>query len=76
MNDSTAGIITIAVAIIIVVAFGSFVFVVGHVPNTTDYPHKTTAEPSPYGGPCIDKQSLHDSNMTCSTLDSILQPAK
>ena len=72
MNDSTAGIITIAVAIIIVVAFGSFVFVVGHVPNTTDYPHKTTAEP----GLCVDQQSLHDYNMTCSTLVAILQPAK
>jgi hypothetical protein len=76
MNDRSVGIITIAVAIIIVVAFGSFVFVVGHVPNTTDYPHKTTAEPSPYEGSCIDEQSLHDYKMTCSTLDSILQPAK
>ncbi|MFZ0895087.1 MAG: hypothetical protein WAZ77_11345 [Candidatus Nitrosopolaris sp.] len=76
MNDSTAYIITIVVGIVIVVAFGSFVFVVGHVPNTTDYPHKTTAEPSPYGGPCIDEQSLQDSNMTCSTSHAILQPAK
>jgi hypothetical protein len=76
MNDRAVGIITIAIAIIIVVAFSSFVFVVGHVPNTTDYPHKTTAELSPYVGPCVDEQSLHDSNMTCSTLDAILQPAK
>jgi hypothetical protein len=76
MNDSTAGIITIVVGIVIVVAFGSFVFVVGHVPNTTDYPHKSIAEPSPYGEPCIDEQSLHDSNITCSTLYAILQPAK
>jgi len=76
MNDSTVGIITIVVGIIIVVAFGSFVFVVGHVPNTTDYPHKTTAEPSSYPGLCIDQQSLHDYNMTCSTLHAILQPAK
>ena len=75
MNDRTVGIITIAVGIIIVVAFGSFVLVVGHVPNTTDYPHMMIAESLPYDGPCIDQQSLHDYDMNCSTLDAILQPA-
>ena len=76
MTLEYASIIPIAIGIIIVVAFGYFIFVIGHVPNSTDYPHQTLAEPSPYVGPCIDQQSLHDYHMTCSTLHALLQPAK
>lgn len=69
-------IITLAIGIAVVVVFGYFIFVVGHVPSSTDYPHMTIADPSPYEGPCIDQQSLHDYTMTCSTLNATLQPGK
>jgi hypothetical protein len=76
MNLAFANIIPLAVGIVIVVTIGSYIFIVGHVPSSTDYPHETLAEPSPYEGPCIDQQSLHDYHMTCSTLHAILQPGK
>ncbi len=69
---------TIIPLVAVIVIFGSiifFVLVVGHVPSTTNYPHSRAAEPSPYDGPCINQQALHDYNITCFFLQKILQPA-
>ncbi len=69
---------TLIPLVAVIVIFGSiifFVLIVGHVPSTTEYPHSRFAEPSPYDGPCVDQQALHDYNMTCSVLRAILQPA-
>ncbi|MDQ6668714.1 MAG: hypothetical protein M3Y53_10905 [Thermoproteota archaeon] len=76
MNIALESTVPIAVGIVIVVVIGYYIFVVGHVPSTTGYPREKVAEPTPYEGPCIDQQSLHDYHMTCSTLNTILQPAK
>ena len=68
---------TLIPLVAVIVIFGSiifFVFIAGHVPSVTDYPHSRVAEPSPYDGPCIEQQALNEYNMTCSVLHAILQP--
>ena len=59
----------------VVLGIVAFFIFVGHVPNTTNYPRETVAEPSPYGDNCEDNQSLNQTGMTCTTLNALLQPA-
>lgn len=75
MSD-VAGIMTTIIVIAIIGSVVGFILFVGHVSDTKNYPHETRAEPSPLFPICIDQPALRDSQMTCSTLHALLQPAK